>query len=143
MTKQTIEVEGLPDGWEVIAYRCAVKGEYCFIGDGVVIATHNHLSKSIIIKKSKPSRITFEDTGEIREVNPGEWIYEYGGRFVLWDLNYTSTDKYKIWREVKETAIPLTNDETKLSLSVDECINVIHQNEYTIRKILQFIEENS
>ncbi len=32
--------------------------------------------------------------------------------------------KYKWWREVKETDIPLNNDEPKLSLSVDECRNV-------------------
>ncbi len=55
----------------------------------------------------------------------------------------------KLWREVKETDIPLTKEEPKLSLSVDECRNLVKLMDEGVikktlsRKLREFLKENS
>lgn len=147
MTKQTIEVEGLPEGWKAVAYRYAYGGEYVHTIRGIE-QIRNSIDKTIdfrlIVEKIQPRRIVvLENTGEVRRIMPGEWIYEDDGRFIKWDSGYASEDDYQVWREVKETDTPLTDDEPKLSLSVDECKSIIFAPIDLHVKLEKFIKGNS
>ena len=109
-----IEVEGLPEGWKAVAYRVP-KGniEFVFI-ENVVREAKPQDKKCLIIEKIKPHRVVLEKT---EEKHLGcQTLYIDDTEFMI------MTDK--VWREVKETDIPLTNEEPKLSLSVAECRNV-------------------
>lgn len=90
----------------------------------------------IMIEKIQQRRIVLEETQEDNQKNRVKniWCSQFfSGGFVV-------SDQSKIWREVKETDIPLTNDEPKLSLSVDECkdLQVISSIKLS-RKIQDFI----
>ena len=74
----------------------------------------------LIVEKIQPRRIVLEETSEVRKVNRYDWA-EIDGVVSTWNIPATSACEYKIWREVKATDIPLTNDEPKLSLSVEQC----------------------
>lgn len=59
-----IDIEGLPEGWEVVAIRVPKIDEYC-------LGTYEQIYKAIaseyvaiIVQKSKPRRIVLEETGE-------------------------------------------------------------------------------
>lgn len=55
MTKHTVEIEGLPEGWEPVAYRKPVKGEYFLSTIGTIeTARRDYAMRYLIIKK--PSR---------------------------------------------------------------------------------------
>ena len=109
-----IEIEGLPEGWKGVAYRVP-KGniEFVFI-ENVVRKAKPQDKKCLIVEKIKPHRVVLEKT---EEKHLGcQTLYIDDTEFMI------MTDK--VWREVKETDIPLTNEEPKLSLSVAECRNV-------------------
>ncbi len=120
-----IEIEGLPEGWKAVAYRVP-KGniEFIFI-ENVVRKAKPQDKKCLIVEKIQPRRIVLEETEE-----------KYLGCQTLYiDGTEIMIMTNKTWREVKETDIPLTNEdvnvkigvsqrdgaEPKLSLSVDEC----------------------
>ena len=113
--KYEIEIEGLPEGWKPVAYGVPRIGEYVFINGGVAEwGRGNRDDQLIIVEKIQPRRIVLEET---EEKHLGcQTLYIDDTEFMI------MTDK--VWREVKETDIPLTNSESKLSLSVDECRNV-------------------
>ena len=55
MTKHTIDIEGLPEGWKPVAYRKPVKGEYFLSTIGTIeTARRDYAMRYLIIKK--PSR---------------------------------------------------------------------------------------
>lgn len=140
MTKQTIEVEGLPEGWEPVAYRCAVKGEYLFLSTEVVEATHDHFTPSVIVQKTKPRRIVLEETTEERSVGLGDWYENNDGVVGQWsDCGFGSRQYYKIWREVKES-----DSDLKLSLSRADCKAITGTTSGDLAaRISRFIAENS
>ena len=109
-----IEVEGLPEGWKAVAYRVP-KGniEFVFI-ENVIRKAKPQDKKCLIIEKIQPRRIVLEET---EEKYLGCQTLHIDGTEIMIMTN-------KTWREVKETDIPLTNNEPKLSLGVDECRNV-------------------
>lgn len=125
MTKRTIEVD-VPDGY-VLKHHSDTPG----------------LKLIFDLEKIKLRRIVLEETGEIRRE-----FFEINGRIQQSDSRITAGE-YKIWHEVKETDIPLTNDETKLSLSLAECNNIVKlmdegcMKKTLLRKIRKFIKENS
>ena len=115
MTKQTIEVEGLPEGWKVVAYRVPLENkDYILDGDQVLLCCWPTHKNSLIIEKIQPRRIVLEEISK----------EEYHRLF----HDERCTEIYNLqrsyWKQVKETDIPLTNDEPKLSFSVEECRNV-------------------
>lgn len=117
--KHTIEIEGLPEGWEPVAIRKQKPGEYIFCLDtGFVVPANYRTPKAhLIVKKKQPRRIVLEETGEIRsnlKLNCYNYFY----------VDSEGFDKIKIFREVKENDSSLTNEEPKLSLTVDECRNM-------------------
>ena len=142
-----IEVEGLPEGWKAVAYRVP-KGniEFVFI-ENVIRKAKPQDKKCLIIEKIQPRRIVLEET---EEKYLGCQTLHIDGTEIMIMTN-------KTWREVKETDIPLNNNDLKLSLSVDECRNVRSlikdfenlgwfvnpARSLLLQKITKFIKENS
>ena len=115
MTKQTIEVEGLPEGWKAVAFRKPIAGENYIeaTGNMGIAPASCSLQPRLIVEKIQPRRIVLEETD--KDSNPSEWQrFEIGNKSILIECD-------KILRQVKETGIPLHNDEPKLSLSIEEC----------------------
>ena len=152
-----IEVEGLPEGWKAVAYRVP-KGniEFVFI-ENVVREAKPQDKKCLIVEKIQPRRIVLEETNEERRICYGEWYESQEGKLMRWPYGGKTDGKHRIWREVKETDIPLNNNDLKLSLSVDECRNVRSlikdfenlgwfvnpARSLLLQKITKFIKENS
>lgn len=139
MKTQTIEVEGLPEGWKAVAYRRPMVGEYYLHNGQAKYCESLHSSEWLIIQKIQPRRIVLEETEEENQRYASglrETQFLANGDVRLHNL------KYK-WREVKETDIPLNSDDPKLSLSVDECKNIIVESNNLGKKIDEFIKENS
>lgn len=128
MKTQTIEIEGLPEGWKAVAYRVP-KGniEFVFI-ENVVREAKPQDKKCLIVEKIQPRRIVLEET---EEKYLGCQTLHIDGTEIMIMTN-------KTWREVKETT-----EEPKLSLSVDECKNIITGSNRLGLKIDEFIKENS
>ena len=147
-----IEIEGLPEGWKAVAYRVP-KGniEFVFI-ENVVRKAKPQDKKCLIVEKIQPRRIVLEET---EEKYLGCQTLHIDGTEIMIMTN-------KTWREVKETDIPLTNEdvnvkigvsqrdgaEPKLSLSVDECKEAMRKLEtFNVTdlsvKICGFLKENS
>ena len=157
-----IEVEGLPEGWKAVAYRVP-KGniEFVFI-ENVVRKAKPQDKKCLIVEKIQPRRIVLEETNEERRICYGEWYESQEGKLIRWPYGGKTDGKHRVWREVKETDIPLTNEdvnvkigvsqrdgaEPKLSLSVDECKEAMRKLEtFNVTdlsvKICGFLKENS
>ena len=136
MTTQTIEVEGLPEGREIELVEIMPSG----FGD----KSGNNLIATVKLKEIQPLRIVLEETEEERSISFGDWYEDDVGNVSRYlNMHFGSRRTYKIWREVNETDIPLVNDEPKLSLSVRECKALFTGNWPLIRKIREFIKENS
>ena len=153
MTKQTIEVE-VPEGWKVKEYRMPNKGDYFWHQNRVCVASSSFIDQRLIIEKIQPRRIVLEKTG--RKID-----FSYTQNFKFGD-ELISVTSSSVLREVKETDIPLTNEdvnvkigvsqrdgaEPKLSLSVDECKEAMRKLEtFNVTdlsvKICGFLKENS
>lgn len=148
MTTQTIEVEGLPEGWKATEFRLGEINEPYF--DPTTNSICRLLLGStvgvLIVEKIQPRRrrIVLEVTNEERPVSFGDWYGDKDGTIGQWpDSEYGSEESYVIWREVKETDIPLTNEDPKLSLSVAECRELVEYGGFTKDKVWEFIKENS
>ena len=142
-----IEIEGLPEGWKAVAYRVATNGETCWHQNfGIYTATVS-LTQCFIVEKIQPRRIVLE------EISKEEYHRLFNDERCS-DI-YNMRGSY--WREVKETDIPLNNNDLKLSLSVDECRNVRSlikdfenlgwfvnpARSLLLQKITKFLKENS
>ena len=128
-----IEVEGLPEGYVItkVTYNPTPQ-----------LSEHNNFK--ISYEKIKTRRIVLEETNEIRRVRENEF-FEMNG-MIQQSSALSTSDQYRIWREVKGTDLSLNSEEPKLSLSVDECKDLMNpKRDVTLisRKIQQFIKENS
>lgn len=113
--KHEIEIEGLPEGWEAVAFRAPSTNEYYF-EHGVIVRGNTPYAK-LIVKKKQPRRIVLEeDINDNRNPSTAQTLKLSSGRIMHIFCPYAV-------REVKETDIPLTNDDDNesLRLSVDEC----------------------
>jgi hypothetical protein len=61
MTKQTIEVEGLPEGWKAVDYRPPKMSETYLSYKGIETATVNFHNPWLIVEKIQPRRIVLEE----------------------------------------------------------------------------------
>ena len=143
MTKQTIEVEGLPEGWKAVGMLVDPDQYNKYVGDDGFL----YWEAKIKLEKIQPRRIVLEET---EEKYLGCQTLHIDGTEIMIMTN-------KTWREVKETDIPLNNNDLKLSLSVDECRNVRSlikdfenlgwfvnpARSLLLQKITEFIKENS
>ena len=139
-----IEIEGLPEGFEInsVTINAGETISQCF----------NTIQATIHLKKIKPREIVLE------EISKEEYHRLFNDERCS-DI-YNMRGSY--WREVKETDIPLTNEdvnvkigvsqrdgaEPKLSLSVDECKEAMRKLEtFNVTdlsvKICGFLKENS
>jgi len=101
MTQQTIEVEGLPEGWKAVAFRIAYN-EYVIDCGQVVFATYTK-SPRLIVEKIQPRRKVLEKTGEERSVSYGDWYEDENGNVIPYlNKSFGTRRTYKIWKEVKE-----------------------------------------
>lgn len=99
MTQQTIEIEGLPEGWKAVAYRVPNIGEFLLGDDGQVwLVQDEQECKQIIVEKIQLRRL--EETDEIRVPDIGEWYESSCGSIV--ECVGVKYAECKIWREVKE-----------------------------------------
>lgn len=116
--KHTIEIEGLPEGWEPVAYRAPKRHEK-YYKDGTIRSAAVDLQwPEIVIKKKQPRRIVLEETEEENHLyESGQYAAFSAGEFMISGVRNK-------WREVKETEPSLNNGEPKLSLTVDECRNM-------------------
>ena len=126
MTTQTIKVEGLPEGWKAKEFRLGEVNEPYY--DPATKSICRLLLGStvgvLIVEKIQRSRIVLESTTESRKAVFGDWIYSNG--FIdQWRSEKESQSIYEIWREVKETDVPLTKDEPKLSLNKKDMLELI------------------
>jgi len=71
MSKHTIEIEGLPEGWEPVAYRFPVKDVDMILDRSGQVnnCTWNGETAYIIVQKTKPREITLVETDEDTEVD--------------------------------------------------------------------------
>ena len=120
--KHTIEIEGLPEGWEPVAFRKPLIGEKMFQNGEIHKCNCEAKISSIIVKKKQPRRIVLEETDEDNQTGCGELMDQ-----ILCchdDILIRLSEPKKYWREVKENDPSLTTEEPKLSLTVDECRNM-------------------
>lgn len=98
MTQQTIEIEGLPEGWKAVSYRCPESGEYYLENNGIVIKHTGCKQKFpwIIVEKIQPRRVVLEET---KEDNKRSGLGFLSQQF---SSGITIYDAHKIWKEVKE-----------------------------------------
>ena len=131
MKTQTIEVEGLPEGYRGVSINIPTYGQSYWNGHNVCVAgTSTPGYAYLIIEKIQPLRIVLEETSDYnKEYYSG--LYETQ----VFSNGLRLRNQKHVWREVKETDIPLTNedsnvkmgvnqgdgDDQKLELSVDEC----------------------
>ena len=148
-----IEVEGLPEGWKAVGMLVDPDQYNKYVGDDGFL----YWEAKIKLEKIQPRRIVLEETNEERRICYGEWYESQEGKLMRWPYGGKTDGKHRVWREVKETDIPLNSDEPKLSLSVDECRNVRYlikdfenlgwfvnpARSLLLQKITKFIKENS
>lgn len=119
--KYEIEIEGLPEGWEPVAYRHPADDEDVLIEGEIRKGRNtNKCYEQLIIKKKQPRRIVLEESD--------------------YDVSVNFDGKY--WRVVKENDLSLTKEEPKLSLTADECREIFHcKTANTIKKIREFLND--
>jgi len=140
MKTQTIEIEGLPEGWRAVAYRLPKNGEHMLNDDTVEICNYDALTPWLIVEKIQPRRIVLESSTDSRKAVFGDWIYN-NGVIEQWRSQKESQSTYRIWREVKETdEDPYLKLTKKDMLELIEHIKLGGQLNY---KIAEFIKENS
>jgi len=105
MKTQTIEVEGLPEGWKAVGYRVGRAGVEHTLDDSMKpMLCHECMTYPVlIVEKIQPRRIVLEETQETRELQEGDFYESQAGYIHQWAWGHVSESKYKVWREVKET----------------------------------------
>ena len=114
------KVEGLPDGWAVKEVHIDPDQHYQYVGDDGFL----YWEAKIKMEKTQPRRIVFDEILDHSTIGMTDHLIN------------------GVWcREVKETDIPLTNEEPKLSLSVCECKGLFEGNQTSVNKVKQFIKD--
>ena len=94
-------------------------------------------------KKMHSGIIVLKNTGEIRKPEIGEYI-QNNGNFCKCHKPERWGYEHEIWREVKETDIPLTDDEPKLKMTKKDMIYLIEHIKLggqLNQKIAEFIKD--
>ena len=132
--KYEIDIEGLPEGYKVnsITVNAKENVSQCF----------STVQATIRLKKIHPRRIVLEETGEERKICYGEWYETSEHKLMRWPYGGKTDGRHKVWREVKENDLSLTNAEHKLSLSVDQCRKLFCNLDKDVTKLLrEFIKD--
>ena len=76
--KHEIEIPYLPEGWEALAYRVPVEGEYYLGSSGVKLCESSFDTVWLIVRKKQPRRIILEETEEGTDNSHNHTIYVKG-----------------------------------------------------------------
>ena len=140
--KHEIEIEGLPEGWEPVEFRCPNDGESYIGYDGKVVTkvitsliANDFYGQRLIVKKKQPRRIVLEETEN-----------DSDGRQQVFYIGSTSFSTYsrRVWKQVKEGDLSLNNadDKESLRLSVDECRKLLcNLDKDVMRKLQKFLKD--
>lgn len=90
--KHTIEIEGLPGGYEVKNIRVTENKPW---DNGTIAAL-------VYVKKKQPRRIVLEETDDTRSPKKGDYYY-YRGCLRRWSKDNHSYNTHKIWRIVEDS----------------------------------------
>jgi len=96
--KCEIEIEGLPEGWEPVAFRVPHHGEYVLFKGNVEKINGKGEVERLIIKKKQPRRIILEETDADNVIVVNGDVYQYQSF-----RDGTLYNKHKIWRIVEDT----------------------------------------
>ena len=98
--KHTIDIEGLPEGWEPVAYRKPIFGEYYFYNDDIVQGKTG-CGQFLIVKKKQPRRIVLEETDDFHEPESPEDMHTT--IFPIHDCATAKEKKKKKWRIAEDS----------------------------------------
>ena len=117
--KHTIEIEGLPEGYEVKNIKVTEKQPW----------DNGSIAALIYVKKKQPRRIVLEETSEENHLyESGQYAAFSAGKFVISGVRNK-------WREAKENDLSLNNEEPKLKMmaiefkecSINGCYYVLYK----------------
>lgn len=101
--KYEIEIPGVPEGWKPVAVKPPRKDiDHILTREGVVLFRYDGYEPRLIVEKIKPRRIVFEDTGEVRRPQIGEYVRYTDGSMYLCQNTRMWDNTAEIWREVEE-----------------------------------------
>ena len=139
--KHEIEIEGLPEGWEPVAFRKPKEDEYIFCNDTGRVAHSIQRIPAIrlIVKKKQPRRIVLEETDEDNIKHNNSWCSQHFTRGLI------LTQQPKRWREIKETDLSLHNadDKESLRLTREQCRELLQFSSSAIEMIKDFLRSKS
>lgn len=90
--KHTIEIDGLPEGYEVKNIKVTEKQPW----------DNGSIAALIYVKKKQPRRIVLEETDDTRSPKKGDYYY-YRGCLRRWSKDNHSYNTHKIWRIVEDS----------------------------------------
>jgi hypothetical protein len=94
MKQQTIEVEGLPEGWKAVAYRIPKINEHVLGDDGKIwLVQTEQECKQLVVEKIQPRRIVLEET----DIELPQGYQEFYISGTLLEIKTSN-----LWKEVKE-----------------------------------------
>lgn len=146
MKTQTIEVEGLTEGFEVKILKIHMPAETL-----MQITKNNHhynpainiarVNADVVLEKIQPRRIVLEETAEYHEPEDKSAIHT---QIIIDEAETAIKIMSNVkWKRVKETDITLTNNEPKLSLTKKDMLDLIDHLKLGGRlnpKIAEFID---
>ena len=82
--KHEIEIPDLPEGWDAVAYRIPVEGEYYLSVDNKISdASNGQWCPWLIIRKKQPRRIVLEES----DIDNYDIVYrQNGGTTTYWKI---------------------------------------------------------
>ena len=102
--KYEIEIEGLPEGWEPVAFRKPLIGEKMFQYGKIHRCNCEAEISSLIVKKKQPRRIVLEDTGRnSSSIKVGEFGLSKDGSFYRCEEPTKWGSEYPVWRIVEDS----------------------------------------
>lgn len=106
MKEHTIEIDGVPEGFEVHDIKLNLSHLQC-LELNPDCSKYNPLIKNVmcnatvILQKTKPRRIVLEETAEVRQPRLGEWFI-YDGKLKQKPNDHPLCSDFRIWKEIKE-----------------------------------------
>lgn len=83
-TKHEIEIEGLPEGWQAVAFRVPVREkDYILLKGKIHPVTWTTYTEQLIVEKIKPRRIVLE---EVTEGSHDMAFHDLQGDWTYWRI---------------------------------------------------------
>lgn len=134
-----MRVEGIPNGWEAVAFKPPVVGEHVFTQGMIILVRRNRKTPYLVIKRVTQDRIIFKKiSAEKRIPNKGEYVSRRNGDCIQ------KCDEEQWWNGGEYDIFERIEEEPSLRITAEEAkIFVRHTVRYPeLRaKLLKFIEE--